>query len=108
MSRWKFLVAGLALAAFVPAVMAQIGQAPTVSRALVGNIRGHILLPNGAPLNQAVRITLTYPVGNTQVIYTDNQGQFDFKRVPIGIYQIEADADADALRYETAAQSVQV
>src|SRR5205085_651216 len=105
MSRWKFLVAGLALAVLAHFVMAQSGT-PIVGRELVGNIRGHILLPNGAPLSQAVRIALTPPSGNTQVIYTDNQGQFDFKRLRIGIYQIEADADAQ--RFEIAAQSVEV
>jgi len=105
MSRWKFLVAGLVLAALAHSIMAQSGTAIT-GRELVGNIRGYILLSNGAPFSQAVRINLIPTSGTAQVSYTDNQGQFDFKRLRIGIYQIEA--DADPLRFETAVQSVEV
>ena len=43
MSRWKFLVAGLVLAALAHSIMAQSGTAIT-GRELVGNIRGYILL----------------------------------------------------------------
>jgi tetratricopeptide (TPR) repeat protein len=105
MNRCKFLMVGLVLAALAHSVMAQSGTT-IAGRELVGNIRGHILLPNGAPFSQAVRITLIPPSGTTQVIYTDNQGQFDFKRIRIGIYQVEADADPE--RFEVVTQSVEV
>jgi len=111
MSRWMSLVAALVLvAALAPTVLAQsasqTGQTSAISRELVGNIRGHVLLPNGTPLAQAVRITVTPQSGNMQVFYTDNQGQFDLKRLRIGIYQLEAEADPQ--QFEIAAQNVEV
>lgn len=109
MSRWMSLVAALALGALAQAVMAQssqAGQAPSNPKEMVGNIRGHVLLPDGAPIAQAVRITVTPQSGSMQVFFTDNQGQFDLKRLRIGIYQIEADADPQ--QFEVVAQSVEV
>ncbi|MFL6229813.1 MAG: tetratricopeptide repeat protein [Pyrinomonadaceae bacterium] len=72
----------------------------------VGTIRGGVLLPNGAPLNQAVKIKLRKPQGTEVVIYTNFMGQFEFKDIATGNYEL--DAEADWQKYLVSTQSVQV
>src|SRR5205085_1642054 len=109
----KSLVAGLALVALAQLVLAQGGR-PSVSHpsptsgdaSSSGSIRGRVFLPDGTPLNQAVRITLLTPQLSQSTTYTDFQGQFELKGVPTGNYQIEAEADQQ--RFEIVTQNVQV
>jgi Flp pilus assembly protein TadD len=96
--------------------LAQLASAqatnPTTGRAAggpgrgVGRIRGSVLLPDGTPLNQPVKITLQNELNSGTAIYTDYQGQFEFKNVSIGNYQLEVEADWK--RFEVATQRVQV
>src|SRR2546426_2441276 len=44
-----------------------------------GSIRGRIVLPNGAPVSEAVKINLLVMSGSQAVVYTDQQGQFEFR-----------------------------
>jgi Flp pilus assembly protein TadD len=102
----------LALAGVVSAQPPK-GQKPEISRPVVeddsgdgGNIRGRILLPNGAPVNETVKLTLQSFDGSQLIIYTDMDGQFELGRVKSGNYTIEAEADRQ--RFDPVTQSVQV
>jgi tetratricopeptide (TPR) repeat protein len=63
-------------------------------------------MPDGAPVNQPVKITLHNEQSSGTAIYTDYQGQFEFKNVPVGNYQLEVEADWQ--KFEVANQRVQV
>jgi tetratricopeptide (TPR) repeat protein len=53
-----------------------------------GSISGRVLLPNGQWLYEAVRISLETIRGVRSNVYTDNQGQFIFRGLAPGIYQV--------------------
>lgn len=57
-----------------------------------GSISGRVLFPNGNSVNQSVRISLETMRGIRSSVYTDNQGQFIFRGLPAGIYQVVVDA----------------
>jgi tetratricopeptide (TPR) repeat protein len=71
-----------------------------------GSIRGRVLMPEGAPLQEAARITLQSSNGGQNIIFTDYQGQFSFPGVEPGSYTLEVEADHS--RFEVVSQSVQV
>ena len=71
-----------------------------------GSIRGRVVLQNGSPLSEAVRISLFVMRGTQSVSYTDQQGQFEFRGLPPGEYAIEAEGDKQ--RFEVTRESVQV
>jgi tetratricopeptide (TPR) repeat protein len=112
MKHLKILVMALALLGLAQLASAQSVD-PTTGRASSsamgkgkGRIRGSVLLPNGAPLNQPVKIILQNDQSSGTAIYTDYQGQFEFKSVTVGNYQLEVEADWQ--RFEVATQRVQV
>ncbi len=53
-----------------------------------GSISGRVLFPNGHWVNESVRISLETSRGVRSNIYTDNQGQFTFRGLAPGIYQV--------------------
>jgi tetratricopeptide (TPR) repeat protein len=71
-----------------------------------GSIRGRVLTPEGAPLQEAARIVLQSSNGGQYTIFTDYQGQFNFPGLEPGSYTLEVEADHS--RFELASQSVQV
>ena len=71
-----------------------------------GSIRGRIVLPNGAPVSEAVKINLLVIRGSQAVVYTDQQGQFEFRGLAPGEYAIEVEGDRQ--RFEVTRESVQV
>jgi Flp pilus assembly protein TadD len=71
-----------------------------------GSIRGRVVLQDGSPLSEAVRISLFVMRGTQSVSYTDQQGQFEFRGLPPGEYAIEAEGDRQ--RFEVTRESVQV
>ena len=73
-----------------------------------GSIRGKVVLPNGSPVNEAVKVTLQVSRGDQSTIYTDQQGQFEFGGVAQGQYVLEVDADRGARRFEIATERVTV
>jgi tetratricopeptide (TPR) repeat protein len=112
MNRLKFFVTALALLGLAQLASAQ-GVNPSNGRVSssavgkgVGTVRGRILLPNGAPLNAPAKIILQTDRSSGTAVYTDYQGQFEFKNVQVGNYQLEVDADWQ--RFEVATQRVQV
>lgn len=71
-----------------------------------GSVRGRILLPNGAPVSETVKLTLQSYDGTQVTIYTDINGQFDFGRVRTGNYELQTEADRE--RFAPVSQRVQV
>lgn len=111
MNRLKILVIALVLLGAAQLASAQVN--PTTGRVSssalgkgTGRIRGSILLPNGAPITQPVKIILQNDQSSGTAIYTDYQGQFEFKSVTVGNYLLEVEADWQV--YEVVTQRVQV
>jgi len=65
-----------------------------------------VVLPNGSPVSQAVRVTLQSLRGTQDAIFTDNQGQFEFRSLSSGDYTIEV--EGDRLKFDTVTERVQV
>jgi tetratricopeptide (TPR) repeat protein len=63
-------------------------------------------MPNGTQISQAVRITLQSLRGTQDTVFTDNQGQFEFRSLAPGDYTIEV--EADRLKFDTTVERVQV
>jgi tetratricopeptide (TPR) repeat protein len=80
--------------------------APISIAAQGGSIRGNVILPNGAYLNERARITLQTDRGVKSNVYTDDQGRFQFTGLTPTIYQIIVEADGD--RFEVAKATVEV
>ncbi|MCA1614492.1 MAG: tetratricopeptide repeat protein [Acidobacteria bacterium] len=71
-----------------------------------GSIRGRILLSNGAPYGEPVKLKLQSFNGTEIVVYTDLSGQFDLGKLESGNYVLEAEADRQ--HFEPVSQQVQV
>jgi len=88
---------------------AQIGR-PTIpedsDRTARGSIRGRIVLPGGAFVNESIKITLLTLRETISVIYADTQGQFEFPGLAPGNYQLEIEGDRQ--RFEVSTEPVQV
>jgi tetratricopeptide (TPR) repeat protein len=54
-----------------------------------------VVLPGGAPVTGAVKITLKVLRGDQLMAYTDQEGRFEFQNVLAGEYTIEAESDRD-------------
>lgn len=78
----------------------------TSSESGSGSIRGRVVLPNGAPFSEAIKITLLVMRGSQATAYTDQQGQFEFRALAPGDYAIEVEGDGQ--RFEVTRESVQV
>ncbi len=72
-----------------------------------GSIRGRVVLPNGSPLAEAVKVNLRVLRGDQAITYTDQQGQFELDNLSAGQYTIEIDADRDG-RFEFTSEKVLV
>jgi tetratricopeptide (TPR) repeat protein len=72
------------------------------------NIRGIILLPNGSPVNEPVKVTLKVMRGDQSITYTDRDGRFEFKEVTAGDYTLEAEADRSRDRFEITNERITV
>ena len=71
-----------------------------------GSIRGKVVLPSGAPLNTAAAIRLENVRGVRYDAYTDNSGQFSFRSLDPGKYQVVV--EADRTQFELVSTSVEV
>jgi tetratricopeptide (TPR) repeat protein len=76
-------------------------------KSMFGSIRGRVLLPGGNFVGINVRITLTTLRGPVAIIYSDNQGQFEFEQLAPGNYQIEVEP-TDRQQFEPSSEAVQV
>jgi len=71
-----------------------------------GSIRGRVVLAGGAFVGESVKITLQTLRDTISVIYTDSQGQFEFRSLVAGNYKLEVEGDRQ--RFEVTTESVQV
>jgi Flp pilus assembly protein TadD len=71
-----------------------------------GSIRGRIVLPGGAFVTETIKLTLQTLRDTISIIYSDNQGQFEFPHLPAGNYKIEIEGDRQ--RFDPSTESVQV
>jgi len=83
-------------------VFAAMGQGSSNS----GSIRGRVVLPNDAPLFETVSVRLESLRGVRSSSFTDNQGGFSFRAVPVGIYEIIVEADRN--RFDPISTKVEV
>jgi tetratricopeptide (TPR) repeat protein len=72
-----------------------------------GSIRGYVVMPDGSPVSEAVKITLKTLRGDVAMVYTDQQGRFELGNIAPAQYTIEVDADREG-RFETTREAVQV
>ena len=71
-----------------------------------GSISGRVVLPNGNSVNETVRISLETLRGVRSSGFTDNQGQFSFRGLAPGSYQVVVEADRN--RFEMVSVRVEV
>ena len=83
-------------------VCAAMGQGSSTT----GSIRGRVVLPNDAPLFETVSVRLESLRGVRSSSFTDNQGNFSFRAVPVGIYEVIIEADRN--RFEPVSTKVEV
>ena len=58
-----------------------------------GTISGRVTLPNGESVTHSVRISLETSRGVKSSVFTDNQGQFIFRSLAPGLYQVIVEGD---------------
>lgn len=76
--------------------------AATVAAQNIGQIRGHVVDPTGAPVPQA-RVTATHTVSGLSLsATTTNEGDFVLNNLPFNLYRIEATKDGFAPWQSTA------
>jgi len=66
-----------------------------------------VVLPSGAFVSDAIKITLLTSRGTQTVAYTDLQGQFEISGLAPGAYTLEAESDREQ-RFEVGVERVQV
>jgi Flp pilus assembly protein TadD len=71
-----------------------------------GSIRGRVVLPNGGFTNSSIKVTLVSMRETITTSYTDNQGQFELRRLNPGNYQLEVEGDRQ--KFDVVTELVQV
>lgn len=71
-----------------------------------GSIRGRVVLPNGDSIHEAVMLRLESIRGVRSHSYTDNEGQFEFSVVQVGLYHLTVEPPKD--RFEMVTVDVEV
>ncbi|MDQ3917212.1 MAG: tetratricopeptide repeat protein [Acidobacteriota bacterium] len=72
-----------------------------------GTIRGRVLMQDGSPVTQPIRITLVVIRGDQSTIYTDSQGMFEIGDLSPGTYTLVAEEDRER-KLETRPEQVRV
>lgn len=85
---------------------ARIERPEVDKNANMGVIRGRIVTPQGAPVAEALKISLNSLRGEEAFLYTDLNGSFELT-VQIGGYVLEVEGDREA-RFEGATERVEV
>ena len=86
---------------------AQVVSSGQPARPEPGSIRGRVLMPNGAPVAEAIKVTLHVLRGEQSVLYTDSEGLFEIGSLAPGSYTVEAEDDRER-KYEVSSERVQV
>src|SRR5262249_6589535 len=71
-----------------------------------GSIRGRVIDPAGAFVNQNVKVSLLTVNGLQSTVYSDNQGWFEFPDQVPGNYEVQAETAGP--QFQIVSQSVQV
>lgn len=71
-----------------------------------GSIRGRVVLPNDAPFFETASVRLESSRGVRSTAFTDNQGNFNFRALPVGIYEVIIEADKN--RFDPVSMTVEV
>jgi Flp pilus assembly protein TadD len=71
------------------------------------SIRGSVALPDGSPVSEAVKVTLKVLRGDQAMIYTNQQGRFEFPNLAPGQYILEVEADRNP-RFEVVTERITV
>ena len=105
----KAIAALCALLTFAAApAVRTAGQTAQQGRTLhPGSIRGNVVLADSRPVAEPVKITLKLLRGDSNVQYTDTQGNFHLRGLDPGLYTVEAEADRER-KYEVASERVEV
>ena len=72
-----------------------------------GSIRGNVVMPDGSPVSEAVKVTLKALRGEVAMVYTDQQGRFELANIAPAQYTLEVEADRER-RFEITREAVQV
>jgi Tfp pilus assembly protein PilF len=107
MKATKAIAAVSALLFFAAAAAAQTAQPSNPNPPRTGSIRGNVLLPNGRPVTEPMRVALRQLRGERSVQYTDSRGSFHMGGLPPGVYTVEIEADRDR-KYEPGSERVEV
>jgi tetratricopeptide (TPR) repeat protein len=81
-------------------------QPTTNDKMSYGSVRGRVVMPDGSTVTQSVKLTLRTFRESATVIFTDNQGQFEFPNLVPGNYKLEVEADRQL--FEVFTENVQV
>jgi Flp pilus assembly protein TadD len=73
----------------------------------LGSIRGTVVMPDGSPVSEAIKVTLKAMRGDVAMLYTDQQGRFELSNITPAQYTIEVDADRER-RFEITRETIQV
>lgn len=82
------------------------GSRPLASERL-GTIRGNVVMPDGSPISEAVKVTLKAIRGDVAMVYTDQQGRFELGNITPAQYTIEVDPNHER-RFEITREVVQI
>jgi Flp pilus assembly protein TadD len=102
--RIAFLGLPLVFAGFVSAQTLSPRPAAPSSNSQ-GSIRGQVVMPDGSPVGDAVKVTLKVPRGDRALIYTDHQGRFELGNLAAGEYTVEVEADRNP-RFDISTEKV--
>jgi tetratricopeptide (TPR) repeat protein len=96
------------IACFAPALSGQVNRSTTQRSGGDASIRGIVLLPNGSPVNEPVKVTLKVLRGDQATTYTDRDGRFQIPNLAAGDYSIEVEADRSRDRFEITTERITV
>lgn len=110
---WSMLIAGLAVMFAASNAQTQGLRPPsaaastTVSaESATGSVRGRVVYPSGAFGGETMRITVQSLRGTQTITYTDNQGLFEIRSLPVGDYTLEV--EPDKLRFENTSERISI
>jgi Tfp pilus assembly protein PilF len=81
------------------------GTQPGLNR--TGSIRGRVLMPNGRPVSEPIKVTLRQLRGDRSISYTDSDGGFEIGGLIPSFYTVEVEADRER-KYEPNSERVEV
>lgn len=100
-------IAALSALLIFPAAAAAQATGSNPPRTQPGSIRGNVLLPDGRPVTEPMKVTFKMLRGDRNIQYTDSQGDFKMGGLDPGLYTVEVESDRDR-KYEPGSERVEV